>query len=115
MGDVESRGSTGSHAKESSVGTGSHIIQQLLSIRPTISEFYNRTMTSIHRDATEDRARRIHLAYQDAAKNMRGNSTVRRLSEEMQRTSREGAMKIGRLFRCRFRLQIVEGDSLKGA
>ena len=116
---VESCASARSHAVESSVSTGSHVIQQLLSIRPTMSEFYHRTMTSIHRDATEDRARRMHLAYQGAAKSMRGESSVRqlqnRLSEEMQRTSQEGAMKLARLFRCRFRLQIVEGDSLKGA
>ena len=61
----------------------------------------------------------MHLAYQGAAKNMRGQSAVsrlqNRLSEEMERKSREGGMKIGRLFRCRLRLQIVEGDCLKGA
>merc|ERR1719383_53691 len=49
--------------------------------RPTISEFYNRTTNSIHREETEARAWRVHEAYQRAAQKMHQKSAFARFQE----------------------------------
>jgi len=66
-------------------------------------------LSSSSRTSFEDKALRIQLAYQDAAKKMRGKSTFTRFQERFEHVSKPQISLMTRLFGWRFPLHTIEG------
>jgi len=80
---------------------------------PVVTTPNERILSTLH-FTCEDRAIRMHLAYQNAAKKLREKSRLTQLHERIGRVSQKESLMRKRIFDCGCHPHVVEGPSFQG-